>query len=344
MIHPPASAPVSAQTEGEPWVKRLRAVGTVRYHHRHPFNLLMHAGRLSRADLALWVANRYYYQTRIPIKDALILAKADDPAFRRAWRRRIVDHDGPVDAPGGAVDDEGGLALWKRLGQAVGLSAEELDRHERVLPAVKSVCDDYVELVRSADLVVAVASSLTECFAGDLMRARIAAWRRHYPWVGEEALAYFAKRVSRSGEDADLAMRFVREHAVGAEQRRQCIAALERKCEILWSLLDAVYIACRRSHTPRLASRVALRPPVAGRPRMLVLPEKGLELNATASAIVERARGDRTLGEIVLELSQQHGVPVGQVEMDVATFVGELECRRLLELEPSGAEPSGAEP
>jgi len=74
--------------------RRLQAVGESRYHHRHPFHLRMHAGELTSGQLQAWALNRYYYQSRIPIKDSLVLAKSDDPAFRRAWRKRILDHDG----------------------------------------------------------------------------------------------------------------------------------------------------------------------------------------------------------------------------------------------------------
>lgn len=318
---------------------RLRALGSRRYHHQHPFNLLMHAGRLSPADLERWVANRYYYQTRIPIKDALILAKAEDPGFRRVWMQRLLDHDGRDGA-----DDagSGGLALWLRLGRATGSSQEELEQHRKLLPEVREVCDEYVELVRRADLVTAVASSLTECFAGDLMSARIAAWRRHYAWVAPEALRYFEQRVAQSAVDARFALRYVEQHARDPEQQRRCLAAFGRKCEILWTLLDAVYLAGRRQQRPSLTRRVELTKPDPrpdaggrGRPRMLLLPEKALELNDSAARLVEQARGERTLAEITAVLATEHGVTRAVVERDVATFVAELERRRVLTFEPA---------
>jgi len=168
--------------EPEALVSRLRDEGVRRYHDHHPFHQLMHAGKLTRPQLQAWVLNRYYYQTRIPVKDALILAKSDDPAFRRLWIHRIQDHDG--DGP-----DSGGLALWLRLAEAVGLDRAEVASCRSVLPGVRFACDGYVELVRQSPLVVAVASSLTEMFAPDIMSKRIAAWQEHYPWVGAEALS-----------------------------------------------------------------------------------------------------------------------------------------------------------
>jgi pyrroloquinoline-quinone synthase len=215
------------------FVARLRDEGASRYHDEHPFHKAMHEGRLERAQLRAWVKNRYYYQTRIPIKDALILAKSEDAAFRRMWIHRIVDHDG-------ASEGEGGLHLWRRLAQAVGLDETEL---ASPLPGVRLACDGYVSFVREAPLVEAVASSLTEFFAPDLMQRRIAAWERHYPWVGREALDYFRARVGRAAGDAQEAVRFVVAQAGTREAQERCVAALVKKTQILWHLLDCVAAA-----------------------------------------------------------------------------------------------------
>jgi pyrroloquinoline-quinone synthase len=215
------------------FVERLRAEGAPRYHHLHPFNVRMHAGDLSKADLQRWVRNRYYYQTRIPIKDAIILSKSEDPAFRRGWIRRISDHDG-------TEDGEGGLHEWLVLARGSGLDEAEVRSCRHVLPAVRSVCNAYVELVRTRSLVEAVASSLTEHFAPDIMRARIEAWVRHYPWIDAAALAYFRSRIPRATRDAQEALAFVVAHAKTREQQEACVRALVDKCTILWGLLDAV--------------------------------------------------------------------------------------------------------
>jgi pyrroloquinoline-quinone synthase len=215
---------------------RMRAEGGSRYHDHHPFNHRMHEGALSRADIQRWVQNRYYYQTRIPIKDALVLSKSEDPAFRRMWIHRIFDHDGS--APG-----EVGLELWLRLAEGVGLDRAETASCAHVLPAVRFACDGYVDLVRSRSLVEAVASSLTEYFAPDIMSKRIAAWEKHYPWVDAGTLDYFKSRVPRAAHDADEAIAFVVREASTREMQERCVAALIRKCEVLWCLLDAVAAA-----------------------------------------------------------------------------------------------------
>jgi pyrroloquinoline-quinone synthase len=224
-----SNGPLSASD----FVERLRSQGAQHYHHRHPFNLRMHAGELARPELERWVVNRYYYQTRIPIKDALILSKSEDPAFRRRWIRRIGDHDGEQ-------ADEGGLHEWLLLARGLGLDETEVRQCRRVLPAVRAACDAYVDLVRTRSLVEAVASSLTEHFAPDIMRTRIAAWETHYPWVNATALSYFRSRVPRATVDAQEALAFVVEHARTRSSQEACVRALLDKCKILWALLDAV--------------------------------------------------------------------------------------------------------
>jgi pyrroloquinoline-quinone synthase len=196
----------------------------------------MHAGELSRPELQAWVRNRFYYQTRIPIKDALILSKSDDRAFRRLWIHRITDHDG-------ARDGEGGLELWLRLAEGVGLDRAEVLSLEQVHPAVRFACDAYVTLVRERPLLEAVASSLTEFFAPDIMSKRVAAWEAHYPWVDQGTLDYFRSRVTRARADSHEAIDFVTAHAHTRQQQDACIAALITKCNVLWSMLDGITLA-----------------------------------------------------------------------------------------------------
>jgi pyrroloquinoline-quinone synthase len=222
------------------FVARLREEGVRRYHDQHPFHELMHAGALTRAQLQAWVLNRYYYQTRIPIKDALIVAKSEDPVFRRRWIHRIQDQDGVQDGDGSR---SGGLAMWLRLAEAVGLDRQEVAGCRSVLPGVRFACDAYVALVRESPLVVAVASSLTEMFAPDIMSKRIAAWERHYPWVGAEALGYFKVRVTRARSDGDEGLAYVVANATSRALQDACVAALVRKTEILWHVLDCVQAA-----------------------------------------------------------------------------------------------------
>jgi coenzyme PQQ biosynthesis protein C len=214
---------------------RLQAVGKERYHHRHPFHLKMHEGTLTRGQLQAWALNRYYYQSRIPMKDALILAKSDDPAFRRAWRKRILDHDGDQDG-------YGGIEKWIQLAEASGLARQEVLPCTGVLPGVRYAVDAYLALVRDHSLLIAVASSLTELFSRDLISLRMDQMKIHYPWL-TPGLAYFVGRLTQAPEDATFALDYVTTHAVNREQQEQVIQALTRKCEILWAQLDAIEYA-----------------------------------------------------------------------------------------------------
>jgi len=298
---------------------RLRQVGEERYHHRHPFNVRMHEGRLRPEEIRTWVANRYYYQTRIPIKDGLILAKAQDPGFRRGWIRRIHDHDG-------REAGTGGLELWLLLAEAVGLERGEVESLEHVLPGVRRACDAYVELVESSDLLTSVASSLTELFAGDIMRRRIAAWREHYPWVKPEGLRYFQSRTRQAPQDSSEGLAYVREHARSEEEQARCVAALERKCEILWSLLDAVEAAHAR---PRLSGHARLREEPDGR-TLVVLPERGVKLNESGKEILSLCDGTRSAVALAAELRARHP-EVERLEADVHEFLEQMKTLGVLE-------------
>jgi pyrroloquinoline-quinone synthase len=214
----------------------LRQVGEERYHHQHPFHLLMHEGKLSRGQLQAWALNRYYYQNIIPIKDAIILSRSDDPEFRRAWRKRIVDHDGDAQCK------DGGIKRWIKLAEATGLDAARVIAKSEILPATKFAVNEYLNLVRTRPLLEAVASSLTELFSRDLITLRMDRMRKHYPWLSG-GLDYFEARLTQAPEDAAFAIRYVYEHAETREQQEKAIQALRDKCDILWAQLDALYFA-----------------------------------------------------------------------------------------------------
>ena len=214
---------------------RLRAIGEERYHHKHPFHLLMHEGKLTRGQLQAWALNRYYYQSRIPMKDATILSRSDDPDFRRAWRKRVADHDGDA-------TPEGGIQRWLKLAEATGLDPARVERGLEVLPATRYAVNEYLNLVRTRSLLEAVASSLTELFSRDLIALRMEKMRQHYPWLAG-GLDYFHARLTQAPEDANFAFQYVLQHAESRAQQELAIQALRDKCDILWAQLDALYFA-----------------------------------------------------------------------------------------------------
>ncbi|HYK82580.1 MAG TPA: pyrroloquinoline-quinone synthase PqqC [Gemmatimonadales bacterium] len=231
----PFSQPVAAAA---PWSSdefrgRLRGVLERRYHHLHPFNQRMHRGELSRAELELWVANRFYYQINIPIKDALILAHCPEREVRQQWIQRIIDHDG---RPGEA----GGIEAWLRLGEAMGVPRDDLCCQRRLLPGVRFAVDAYVNFCRAMPWLEAVAASLTEMFAPLIVKERLAAILSHYPWVDPDGLEYFKNRLIQAPRDAAYALALVTERSRSRAEQERAVAALEFKCDVLWSLLDAV--------------------------------------------------------------------------------------------------------
>jgi pyrroloquinoline-quinone synthase len=230
-----------AENRQPPWDRdgflcRLRDVGWRAYHDKHPFHVAMNAGGLTRDQVRGWVANRFHYQRSIPIKDAAILSNCDDHEVRRAWVRRILIHDG-------TRSGEGGIEAWLRLGEAVGLARGALLDERHVLPGVRSAVGRYVRLARDEPWPVAVASSLTELFAPDLMAERIRAFERYYTWVPGWGLDYFRSRLTQARTDSDEGLTLTLSHCTTRELQERAVAALERKCAILWSMLDAIMAA-----------------------------------------------------------------------------------------------------
>jgi pyrroloquinoline-quinone synthase len=219
-------------TETESLVAALRGQSQ-RYHDQHPFHQKMNEGKLSRRQVQGWVANRFYYQENIPRKDAAIIANCPDRDVRRRWVQRILDHDG-------AAGSEGGIEAWLRLAEAVGLTREEVRTERHVVPGVRFAVDAYVNFARYRPWVEAVASSLTELFAPDLMAERLAAFERYYPWIDPAGLAYFRARLSQAPRDSRHALQVVTERCRTPEERAAAVAALSFKCDVLWSMLDAI--------------------------------------------------------------------------------------------------------
>ncbi len=185
------------------------------------FTLMMHEGQLSRGQMQAWALNRYYYQSRIPIKDAIILSRSDDPDFRRAWRKRVVDHDGDS-------AQEGGIERWIRLAEATGLDRQRVMGCDEVLPAIRYAVDAYLDLVKNRTFLEAVASSLTELFSRDLIALRMDRLRQHYPWLSS-GLDYFTARLHQAPEDARFALQWVTDHAHTRAEQELAIARVTGK-------------------------------------------------------------------------------------------------------------------
>ncbi len=215
---------------------RLREIGATRYHNLHPFHKLLHAGDLTKAQVQAWALNRYCYQATIPVKDATLIARLDDPELRRIWRQRLVDHDG--DQPG-----TGGIARWLALTEGLGLDAGYVKSQEGALPATRFAVQAYVAFVRERTILEAIASSLTELFSPTIIAERVSGMLAGYDFVSEQTLAYFDARLTQAPRDADFALGYVLERARTPAQQQAALRALEFKCSVLWAQLDALYHA-----------------------------------------------------------------------------------------------------
>lgn len=225
--------PAWSHTEFE---AQLRAKGKA-YHIHHPFNVRMNSGGCTPDEIRCWVANRFYYQICIPRKDAAILANMPDREHRRLWVERVLDHDGHGDREG---PNAGGIEAWTRLGEAVGISREELWSLQHVVPAVRFACDAYVHFAATAPWQEAVCSSLTEMFAPQIHKDRLATWPTHYPWIEAAGLAYFRSRIPLASRDVEHGLRVTLDHFQTRAQQHRAMDILQFKLDILWSMLDAI--------------------------------------------------------------------------------------------------------
>ncbi len=214
----------------------LRAVGAERYHVHHPFHHLLHGGKLAKPQVQAWALNRYCYQAHIPAKDASLLARLPTPALRREWRRRLVDHDGDGEHPGG-------IERWLALTDGLGLDRDLVTSMRGILPATRFAVEAYVRFVREAPLLDAIASSLTEMFSTDIIRSRVSGMLASYDFVSEQTLAYFKPRLTQAPADVEFALGYVREHARTPDEQGRALAALRFKCDLLWAQLDALHFA-----------------------------------------------------------------------------------------------------
>lgn len=221
----------------------LRQIGATRYHSLHPFHGLLHGGKLNKGQVQAWALNRYYYQSTIPIKDAVVISRFRDRGIRQEWRHRIEDHDGE---PG----TEGGIERWLKLTEGLGLDSAYVESTEGILPATRFAVEAYVHFVRDKSPLEAIASSLTELFAPNLHEERISGMLKHYDFVNPDIMSYFSRRLTQAPRDAGFALEYVREHAKTPAEREMVCNALIFKTNVLWVQLDALYHAYVAGHIP----------------------------------------------------------------------------------------------
>jgi pyrroloquinoline-quinone synthase len=207
------------------------------YHSHHPFHIAMNSGQCSKQQVQGWVANRFYYQAIIPIKDSAIMTNCTDASVRRKWIQRIIDHDGQ------GTGEDGGIEAWLRLAEAVGLQREEVTSFRHVLPGVRFACDAYLNFARYASWQEAACSSLTELFAPSIHQKRLTGWPDHYPWIEAQGYEYFRKRVREARVDVRHGLQITLAHFQSRAQQEHALTILQFKLDILWAMLDAMQMA-----------------------------------------------------------------------------------------------------
>jgi pyrroloquinoline-quinone synthase len=221
----------------------LRHIGATRYHSLHPFHRLLHGGKLNKGQVQAWALNRYYYQSTIPLKDAVVISRFRDRGIRKEWRHRIEDHDGDLGS-------EGGIERWLKLTEGLGLDSAYVESTEGILPATRFAVEAYVHFCRDKTPLEAIASSLTELFAPNLHEERISGMLRHYDFVNPDIMSYFSRRLQQAPRDAGFALEYVKEHARTHAEREAVCNALIFKTNVLWVQLDALYHAYVEGHIP----------------------------------------------------------------------------------------------
>lgn len=232
-VSSPAGGPAWSRDEFE---AQLRARGRA-YHIHHPFNKMLNSGRATRDQIQGWVANRFYYQIAIPVKDAAVLSNCPDQEVRRGWVQRILDHDG---FELGGVKDDGGIEAWLRLAEAVGLTRDEVLDLRHVVPPMRFAVDAYVNFARRAPWQEAVCSSLTELFAPEIHKQRLAGWPEHYPWIEPLGMDYFRNRVSQARRDVEQGLAVTLGHFTTRPLQERALQVLQFKLDILWAMNDAM--------------------------------------------------------------------------------------------------------
>ncbi len=215
---------------------RLRKIGAKRYHINHPFHRMLHTGQCSKGQVQAWALNRYYYQAMIPLKDASLIGRCEDQDLRREWRKRLDDHDGDEQRPGG-------IERWLRLTDGLGLDRADVTATRLLLPTTRFAVQAYVHFVRERSMLEAVASCLTEMFSPQIISERMSGMLANYPYVTPEILSYFDKRPPQAERDASYALDWVTRHARTPEQQQTVLDTLMFKCDVLWSMMDALHYA-----------------------------------------------------------------------------------------------------
>ena len=306
-------------------LKEVFAILTEEYHHRHPFQHLLQNGQLTHTQLQAWALNRYYYQSQIPIKDAILISRLPDNYLRTIWRQRLVDQDG---------DDQhlGGLARWLQLTTALGLESHFVKSNTGILPATRFAVDAYVNFISSSSVLAAIASTLTEMSAHQLIQVRMEGMLKHYDFIDENTLSYFSERLKSNDGKSTVALNYIMQHMHTLQHVEEVLGAVRFKCQMLWAQLDALYLAyvdpgmippgafdplVQLNSAFNLRSGVILESLKTQSINRLQGPERSFELNDTALSLIQELNGKKTLSEIIAKLKQRYPQQETRIQQDI---------------------------
>jgi pyrroloquinoline-quinone synthase len=72
------------------------------------------------------------------------------------------------------------------------------------------------------------------------MAKRLDAFQKFYTWIAPEGLDYFRARLAQAREDSDFALSATLRYCADREMQERAVHALRFKCDVLWSMLDAL--------------------------------------------------------------------------------------------------------
>lgn len=203
---------------------------------QHPFYKQLREGSLNQTQLHVWLANEWYFQQNLPLKDAAILSNCEDAQFRRVWTRRLLEQDGG-ESGAGAVEH------WARLSTSLGVDSDTLQEMTLVTPGVRFAMDTYINFARRAPWTEAVCASLGELANGENLRALFDTLAQHYGKPDAQAVEFFTQRASHQRKDWDAALGAMCDYFKSREDQEYALDILQFKHDILWTCLDSVSLS-----------------------------------------------------------------------------------------------------
>ncbi|MEI8118536.1 MAG: pyrroloquinoline quinone biosynthesis protein C, partial [Methylophilaceae bacterium] len=74
---------------------------------------------------------------------------------------------------------------------------------------------------------------------------RISSWPSMYPWINEDGLVYFKKRLTEARRDVEQGLSVTLDYfSTSREMQLKALDILQFKLDVLWVMADAIMLAC----------------------------------------------------------------------------------------------------